>query len=40
MLVLEISQSVVFQLSACLDQDQFVVEEKMGYGTLGLNEEQ
>ena len=33
-------QSIVFELSACLDQQEFVVDEEMGYGALGLNEEQ
>src|SRR5262245_17690707 len=40
MLVLQISQSVVFQFSARFDEEQFVVDEKVGYSSLGLNKKQ
>ena len=40
LIVFKIGQSVVLQLSACFDQDQIAVDEKMGHGTLGPNQEQ
>jgi hypothetical protein len=38
--LLQITQSVEVQLPTGMDQDHVVVDKKMGYGTLGLDEEE
>ena len=37
---MKISQSVVFQLSAGVDQDQFAVDQEMSHGALRFDEQQ
>ena len=37
-LMMKIRQSVVFQVSACVNQDLFAVDEEVSHGALGLDE--